>query len=449
MAAPVTPLRFSQTPPPAPSSNTEQAVMRMFVADHADKLRFDHTRGRWFVWKEHYWQEDDRKRAFYWALEHCHGVKKTERIGFASAIETAARAMPPLATAASSWNTNPTLIACPSGVIDLETGAMRDGKPEDMINRCLSVTPDAACPGDIWFDFLATVFPQDGVVDFLMRWCGYSLSGLISEQKFLFLHGTGANGKGTFMGTLAQIWGELCATAPIDVFLESRNDRHSTEIARLAGPHMVQIHETREGRRWDEAKIKNLTGGDKLTARFMRQDDFEFVPRFKPIFAGNHKPHLHTVDEAMGRRILMLPCSVTIPVADRDPKLGEKLMTEAPRILAWAIEGFALWRRVGLRPPDTILASTADYLANQDDVRLWLLECTDPDPGNTTASKDLFLNWTQWKTLRGEFVGSQRSFNEKLVDKGFIRHTPNTGVVFENIKIKGVYPSAYSTWNSP
>lgn len=177
-------------------AQTEQQVMRDFVTDHADKLRFDHTRGKWFVWTDHYWQEDDRKRAFYWALEHCHslGVKKAERIGFANAVEVAARAMPPLAIAARDWNPNPTLVACPDGVINLETGVIRGGRPDDMIDRTLTVAPDTNCPGDVWFDFLQTVFPQDGVVDFLMRWCGYSLSGLTAEQKFIFLHGTGANG---------------------------------------------------------------------------------------------------------------------------------------------------------------------------------------------------------------------------------------------------------------
>lgn len=441
----VTPLRQPRQP-----AITEQSVMRDFVTEHADTLRFDHTRGKWFVWAEHHWQEDNRKRAFYWALEHCHslGVRKAERIGFANAIEVAARAMPPLATAAEFWNPDPVLIACPSGVINLETGVMRDGRPEDMIDRSLSVTPDDSLPADTFFGFMAQVFPQDGMVDFLMRWGGYSLCGLTTEQKFVFLHGTGANGKGTFMSLLASIWGEYCVTASVDTFLESRHERHPTEIARLAGRHMVQINESREGRRWDESKIKNLTGSDKVPARFMQKDFFEFVPRFKPMFAGNHKPQLRTVDEAMRRRILMVPCTVTIPVANRDPKLGEKLMAEAPRVLAYFIEGFRLWRQLGLMPPDCVTEATEDYLLNQDDVRLWLDECTVVS-ADETHSKDLFLSWTQWKQLRGEDPTSQRTFNDKLEDKGFRKKKTMTGVVFENIKLSAVAPSAYASWASP
>lgn len=440
---------FRTAPAPHPAI-TEQSVMRAFVADHAEQLRFDHTRGRWFVWTAHHWQEDNRKRAFYWALEHCHalGVRKAERIGFANAVETAARAMPPLATAAEYWNPDPTLVACPTGVIDLATGALRAGQPSDMIDRALTVSPDARADGTVWFDFLATVFPQPGMIDFLMRWGGYSLSGLTSEQRFVFLHGTGANGKGTFMTVLAQIWGDYCATAPVDTFLESRHERHPTEIARLAGRHMVQINETREGRRWDESKIKTLTGGDKITARFMQKDFFEFVPRFKPMFAGNHKPQLRTVDEAMRRRILMVPCTVTIAAQDRDPKLGEKLLAEAPRILAYFIEGFRLWQRHGLQPPDCVLAATEDYLVQQDDLRLWLDECT-AATADETPSKDLFLNWTQWKTLRGEEPGSQRTFNDKLEDKGFRRKKTMTGIMFEKIRLSSVPTMASAYYVNP
>lgn len=430
---------------------TEQSVMRAFVLDHEDTLRFDHTRGKWFVWDRHYWREDDRKRAFYWALEHCHslGVKKAERIGFSNAVETAARAMPPLAIAASDWNPVPTLIACPSGVIDLETGAIRDGKPEDMIDRCLAVVPDASCPGDVWFAFLAQVFPQGGVIDFLHRWGGYSLSGLTSEQKFIFLHGTGANGKGTFMSLLQQIWGDYCCTAPVETFLEARHERHPTEIARLAGRHMVQINESREGRRWDESKIKNLTGGDKIPARFMQKDFFEFQPLFKPMFAGNHKPHLRTVDEAMRRRILMVPCTVTIPVQDRDPKLGEKLLAEAPRVLAYFIDGFQSWRRLGLMPPKCVTEATEDYLANQDDVQQWLDEATEANLNGDTAAQHLFGNWMNWKALRGEDHGSQRSFTEKLIDKGFRKKTFNYGVGILNIRLKLAPVSATAQYNIP
>lgn len=431
---------FPAKPANGGSSVTEQSVARDFVSSHGHILRFDHERGRWLLWDDHFWKLDRRKRAFFWTLEHCHalGIKKTERAGFANAVETIARAMPPIATCADDWNANPEHVATPGGVIDLATGAMRNGKPEDMIDRALAVTPDGHDRPDLWFQFLNRMFNGNGeLIDFLQRWGGYCLSGYITEHKFIFLHGTGANGKGTLLSTLQAIWNDLCANAPIDVFLESQTDRHTTEIARLHGPHIVLVHETKEGRRWDEAKIKTMTGGDKLTARFMRHDDFEFEPRFKIMLAGNHKPHLRSVDEAIRRRLLLMPCTVTIPANQRDPKLGEKLRAEYPQILSWFIEGYQHWQKTGLRPPAAITDATEEYLAMQDDLQQWIEQCTEPRGYGSTPGQELFNNWKIWRDDRQEAPGPARTFFDKLVDKGYPKKKTNSGVAFEKIKIIG------------
>lgn len=434
------------TPPPGaratvtpirPPAQTEQQVMRDFVITHQDKLRYDHERGIWLFWEGHHWHPDKRKKAFFWALEYCYrlGMKKAERVGFANAVENAARAMESIATCTDDWNPHLTHIACPGGVIELETGTLRPGQPSDMINRALTVTPDNNADGTTWFAFLDTMFAGNGsIIDFLQRWCGYCLSGIISEQKFLFLHGTGANGKGTLLNTLQQIWGDLVAIASIDVFLESQTDRHPTELAKLNGTHLVQVHETREGRRWDEAKLKAITGGDRITARFMRKDEFEFTPRFKPMFAGNHRPHLRTVDEAMQRRFLLLPCTVTIKAAQRDPKLSEKLLAEAPRILAWAVEGFSHWQRIGLKPPPVITDATEEYLAHQDDLQLWIDEKLQTNPAAKITAKQLFADWKHWQEQRGGWAGSERALNDRLRDKGFKSKKSNAGIEFEGIE---------------
>lgn len=431
----VTPLIY---PTPLAGKNvTEQRVMRDFATEHEDKLRYDHDRGQWLIWEDHHWHPDRRRKAFWWTLEYCYklGTKRAERIGFATAVENGSRTIPPIATNAGDWNPSTTLVACPTGVIDLETGSLRPGKPEDMIDRALTVSPDNDAFSQPWHDFLLTMFDGDvAMVDFLQRWCGYCLSGDITENKFVFLHGTGANGKGTLLNTLQQIWGGLVATASIDVFLETQQERHPTEVARLHGAHLVLVHETREGRRWDEAKIKAMTGGDRVAARFMRRDEFEFVPRFKPMFAGNHRPHLRTVDEAIQRRLLLVPCTVTIPAAKRDPRLLEKLQAEHSHILRWAIEGFAIWQRIGLRPPDTIALATSEYLAQQDDVQLWIDEKLQPNPRAEVTAKSLFTDWKGWQEVRGGWAGSERALNEKLRDKNFKCRKTKVGVVFEGIE---------------
>ena len=181
---------------------------------------------------------------------------------------------------------------------------------------------------------------------------GYCLTGVTIEHALFFLYGTGANGKSVFVTTLAMILGDYATNAPMDTFMETRSDRHPTDLAGLRGARFVSSIETEQGRRWAESKLKALTGGDKISARFMRQDFFEYVPQFKLVIAGNHKPTIRSIDEAMRRRLHLIPFTVTIPPERRDRKLTEKLLRERDGILAWAVEGCLDWQRMGLNPRD-------------------------------------------------------------------------------------------------
>lgn len=203
----------------------------------------------------------------------------------------------------------------------------------------------------MFFHFLDRITAGNcDLASFLQRIFGYSLTGLINEHALFFMYGTGANGKSVFISTVAGILNDYARTAPIETFIVSTGEKHPTELAGLQGARLVSAIETEDGRRWAESKIKALTGGDKIAARFMRQDFFEFTPQFKLIVAGNHKPGLRSVDEAVRRRLNLIPFVVTIPENERDKDLGHKLKTEWPRILQWAIEGCLAWQRQGLRP---------------------------------------------------------------------------------------------------
>src|SRR3972149_1278522 len=158
-----------------------------------------------------------------------------------------------------------------------------------------------------------------------------------------FLYGTGANGKTTLVQTILGIMGDYAITAPIETFAESKNERHSTELARLRGARLVATEETSTGSRWNESRIKTLTGGNRISAHFMRQDDFEFQPEFKLLIAGNHKPQMRAVDEAIKRRMHIVPFTITIPEEDRIKGFGDTLKSEWPQILAWIIQGCAAW----------------------------------------------------------------------------------------------------------
>ena len=196
--------------------------------------------------------------------------------------------------------------------------------------------------------------------------------------------------------------GDYCRIAPIETFTASISERHPTDLAGLRGARLVSAVETEEGRRWAESKIKALTGGDKISARFMRQDFFEFIPQFKLLIAGNHKPGLRSVDEAIRRRFYLIPFTVTIPAEERDPALLEKHKTEVPGILHWMIEGCLQWQQRGLAPPSVVTAATAAYLEAEDAIAAWIADCCEIDPNHWERRNDLFAS--TWLSERDAFM---------------------------------------------
>jgi putative DNA primase/helicase len=200
----------------------------------------------------------------------------------------------------------------------------------------------------------------------------------------------------------------------MDTFMATTGDRHPTDLAKLHGARLVTAVETEDGRRWAESKLKGLTGGDKITARFMRQDFFEYTPQFKLVVAGNHKPAIRNVDEAMRRRIHLIPFTVTIPVSERDQQLTEKLIAELPGILAWAIVGCMEWQNQGLNPSESVRSATQEYLAAEDVLGRWMEENTVLGQQYFSSSSALYDDWRQWCEVNREYVGSQKQFSQKL-----------------------------------
>jgi len=223
-----------------------------------------------------------------------------------------------------------------------------------------------------------------------------------------------------------KIFGDYAAVASIATFLASKGDRHPTEIAKLRGKRLVIAQETPAGRVWDEAKIKALTGGDRMSAHFMRQDDFEFDPVFKLIICGNHKPRLNCVDVAMRARLLIVPFTVQIPVAERDVNLMDKLRPEWSAILRWAMDGCLEWRRIGLVPPASVTKATEDYFSGEDSFVQWLEDKCDVEHVNehkTAAVGDLYASWSTYCRDNGDEPGSKKAFSEEMENHGFERTT--------------------------
>ncbi|WP_128920076.1 phage/plasmid primase, P4 family [Bradyrhizobium nanningense] len=310
------------------------------------------------------------------------------------------------------------------GTIELRSGEERPYEPNDYITRkagCSLAPPGT--PHPLWSSFLGRITNGDReLVGFLQRYVGYCLTGTTAEHVFVFAYGTGANGKGTFINTIVKIFGDYATTAAMSTFIASKNDNHPTDLAKLRGARLVVAQETQQGREWDEAKIKTLTGGDRMTARFMRQDFFDFDPTFKLFIVGNHKPRLTVVDEAMRRRLLVVPFTVRIPEAERDQDLSRKLEPEWPAILRWALDGCLEWQRIGLAPPAVVLDATAQYFAGEDMFGQWLDDACEVDIGNIWKWEpvgSLFDSWSAYAARGNENVGSKKAFSEQMQARGF------------------------------
>jgi putative DNA primase/helicase len=320
--------------------------------------------------------------------------------------------------------------------IELRTGINRPPRPDDLCTK-ITACPPKDIPIPLWTDFLARVTARD--VDlrrYLQRVAGYCLTGNTREHVLFFFYGTGANGKGVFLNTLRYILNDYAAVAPMETFIESQTDRHPTELAHLRGARLVISQETERGRRWAESKIKALTGGDPIVARYMRQDFFEFTPQFKLLIAGNHKPSLRGVDEATRRRFHLIPFTVTIPPAERDINLADKLKPEWPGILHWAVQGCLEWQKIGLAPPKAVIDATDEYLQDQDSLGQWIDERCAIDKIYAAASSQLYASWKSWSEAAGERPGSQKRFSQALSERGFEKRHDRTGETFYGIALR-------------
>jgi putative DNA primase/helicase len=434
-----------------PPEFTDESLALRFAQQHAGDLRYVAGWGRWLEWTGKRWKVDDTLRAFDLsraicraASAECNKGKVAASLASAktvNAVQSLARADRRLAATIDQWDQDIWLLNTPAGTVDLKTGKLRDHRTEDYITKTTAVPPAGDCP--LWRAFLVRITGGDKQLElFLQRMAGYALTGSVSEHALFFGHGTGANSKGVFVNTIAAIMGDYATTAPMETFISSTGDRHPTDLAGLRGARLVTAQETEEGRRWAEAKIKTLTGGDRVSARFMRQDFFEFCPQFKLLIVGNHKPGLRGVDEAIRRRMNLIPFTVTIPEGERDEKLPEKLRDEWPSILAWMIEGCAEWQGEGLAKPEAVRKATDAYLAAEDAIAEWMAECCTVKVAFTASSSSLFKSWAKWAIGAGELPGSQKRFSQALEDRGFSKVHGRTGAQFQGI---GVNPDSVDT----
>ena len=421
----------SATPTQEPSVwATDDALALSFTTRYAEDWRYCAAWGKWLLWDGRRWHSDETllihdlirvlcREAALKADSH----RLAARLACSSTVngvERLARSDRRHSATANEWDIDPWSINTTGGIIDLKTGQQRRHERKHLMTKIVQASAQGDCP--TWRAFLAEITGDDTQLQaYLQRMAGYMLTGSTQEHALFFLYGTGANGKSVFVNTLTSILGDYATHAPIDTFMEVHGDRHPTDLAGLRGARFVSAIETEQGRRWNESKLKALTGGDKISARFMRQDFFDYLPQFKLIIAGNHKPLIRNINEAMKRRLHLIPFTVTIPAEKRDAQLIEKLLAERNGILAWAVEGCLQWLQHRLNPPSSVLSATEDYFDEQDAIGDFIKEEVVQLEQARIAIADIFQRWQEWADWRGEYVGTSRWLAQQLVNRGFER----------------------------
>ncbi|CAJ3063157.1 Phage-plasmid primase P4-like [Burkholderia pseudomallei] len=436
---------------------TDDALALTFTASYADDWRYCAAWGKWLVWDGRRWRHDDTLlvhhlirtvcRAEALKVESHRQAARLAASSTTSGVERMARTDRRHASITDEWDADRLALNTPGGVVDLRTGRLRPNERVDRMTKLATATPRGDCPR--WLAFLDDVTGGDaGLQAYLQRVAGYALTGSTEEHATFFLYGTGANGKSVFLNTLSTILGDYAGNAPMDMFMDTRSDRHPTDLASLRGARFVSAIETEQGRRWAESRLKSLTGGDPISARFMHQDFFLYLPQFKLFIAGNHKPSIRNIDEAMRRRIHLIPFTVTIPPERRDPHLQQKLLAERDGILAWAVQGCLEWqRRGGLDRDQQVVDATNEYFEAEDALGRWLDERCVCQASGTSLTAELFRDWKQWAEEAGEFTGSQRRFADLLITRGFERWRNSMGVRgFRGIGLKVAPAPAYAPY---
>lgn len=403
---------------PADPLPSEIKLTREFVHENP-QLRYVVDRGAWLIWDCKRWAPQHKTGVFSLAMHHLEGYELTARSiqskNTVAAIEVLARGLVGLES--NVLDRDDWLLNTPSGIVDLRKGETRRHDPVEMMTRLATAGPEGDCP--TWGRFLTEVTAGDAALQlFLQRMIGYAATGSIREHALFFLYGTGGNGKGVFLNVISELLGDYAAVSPMETFTDSGTDRHPTDLAMLQGRRLVVAQETEEGRRWAESKIKALTGGDPISARFMRQDFFTFLPKFKLIIAGNHKPSLRNVDPAMRRRFNLVPFTVTIPQERQDKELADKLRREAGGIMRWIVEGCLEYQRIGLAPPPAVSEATSEYFSAQDLFGQWLEDCCERGEPFWEPPSRLFASWKLYAEKANERPGAQKSFKDRLASVG-------------------------------
>jgi putative DNA primase/helicase len=433
--------------------DSDMANATRLAARYGQDLRYTAARG-WFAWDGRRWAHDEKAlrvqelaketaKSIFTEIERApdkdamfRHAKRSQGRNSIDAMVWLARSESGIPALITDFDCNGWLLNVANGTIDLRTGELGPHRREDLISNIVQIEFDPEAECELWDAFLwRAADHNDELYLYLRRFVGYLLVGDTSDQSLHFLYGLGANGKSVFCEVLMRLLGEYAVAVSPDLIMLKRHGGIPNDVARLRGVRAALMNETSQGARFDEAKLKDLTGGDTLTARFLHQEFFDFRPTHRIVIRGNHKPAIAGTDEGIWRRLRLVPFTVTIPEDERDHQLLSKLEAELPGILNWALMGCREWQDKGLKPPPIIADAVRAYREESDTLGRFIAECCEVRKLGQVKSSSLFKRYQEFSEQAAERWIAAKDLPHEMQRRGFTWKRTKAGGIYEGLEL--------------
>jgi putative DNA primase/helicase len=441
----------------------------MFAAENCEVARFCHTRGDWMLFADGVWRVDVTRKINQLAKAtgrkaiaraaamqdpdarslHLKHYSKLGQQATRNAMVTDASSEPALAVDLSQFDSNPHLFNCKNGTVDLSTGVFREHRAADLLSFQSPVNYDRAAKCPLWERCLERWIPDPETRIYLQDSVGLTLSGLVIDEFFNFLHGDGGNGKSKFTGAIETLMGNYWHKTESETLMDARDARKSgapnSALLQLKGARLVTAHEIASHHTLSAALVKDLTGRDAITARGMyEKQSTTFLPQFTLWFFGNYKPKISDGSAGMWRRVRLIEFGQPIKEEERDRALSQKLEAELPGILNWALAGLARVQTRGVFVPESVLSATAEYKAEQDPLSAFIEDCCETGPGLSLSVAAMWSLWEAWAIDNGEEQKSAKFLSQQLTRRGIEAYKSNSVRRFRGIAEKKSLPENVS-----